>query len=93
MIEILLAIIGILGLLFGFEKSKNKKKDKTIEKQEQVIVHHAKQNEVYETHQEISKEAQKALNEIKPVEIKEDMTDAQIIDTANDIIDTWNKRL
>jgi len=50
MIEILLGIIGLLGLLFGFEKFKNNRNKETIKKQEKVIVHQEKQNDIYELH-------------------------------------------
>ena len=52
MLEILMGIIGLLGLLFGVEKFKNNRNKKTIKKQEQVIVQQEKQNNVYELHQE-----------------------------------------
>ena len=99
MIEILLGIIGLLGLLFGFEKFKNNRNKETIKKQEKVIVHQEKQNDIYELHQEKSQEIKETMQEkekeqtTKEEEIKEVQTDEEVIDLVNININAWNNKL
>lgn len=99
MLEILLGIIGLLGVLFGIEKFKNSRNKKTIKKQESVIVHQEKQNNVYETHQEKTQEMKQTMQikekeqTAKEEKIKEVQTDEEAINIANDAIDTWNNKL
>ena len=99
MLEILMGIIGLLGLLFGVEKFKNSKHKKTIKKQEQVIVQQEKQNNVYELHQKKTQEIKEAMQEkekeqtTKEEEIEEVQTDEEVIDLVNINIDAWNNKL
>ena len=99
MLEILLGIIGLLGLLFGVEKFKNSRNKKTIKKQEQVIVQQEKQNNVYELHQEKTQEIKEAMQEkekeqtAKEEEIEEVQTDEEVIDLVNININAWNNKL
>ena len=99
MIEILLGIIGLLGLLFGFEKFKNNRNKETIKKQEKVIVHQEKQNDIYELHQEKSQEIKETMKEkeqaqtTKEEKVKEVNDDKEAIDIINLDINAWNNKL
>ena len=99
MIEILLGIIGLLGLLFGFEKFKNNRNKNTIKKQENVIVHQEKQNDIYELHQEKSQEIKETMKEKEQVQtkkeekVKEVNDDKEAIDIINLDINDWNNKL
>ena len=99
MLEILLGIIGLLGLLFGVEKFKNSRNKKTIKKQEQVIVQQEKQNNVYELHQEKTQEIKETMKEKEQVQttreekVKEVNDDKEAIDIINLDINDWNNKL
>lgn len=99
MLEILMAIIGLLGVLFGIEKFKNNRNKKTIKKQESVIAHQEKQNNVYETHQEKTQEVKQTMQikekeqTAKEEKIEEVQTDEEVIDLVNININAWNNKL
>lgn len=95
----LMGIIGLLGVLFGIEKFKNSRNKKTIKKQESVIVHQEKQNNVYEMHQEKTQEVKQTMQikekeqTAKEEKIEEVQTDEEAIDLVNINIDAWNNKL
>lgn len=99
MLEMLMGIIGLLGVLFGIEKFKNSRNKKTIKKQESVIVHQEKQNNVYETHQEKTQEMKQTMQikekeqTAKEEKIEEVQTDEEAIDLVNIDINAWNNKL
>lgn len=99
MLEVLIGIIGLLGVLFGIEKFKNSRNKKTIKKQENVIAHQGKQNKVYEAHQEKTQEVKQTMQikekeqTAKEEKIEEVQTDEEVIDLVNINIDAWNNRL
>jgi hypothetical protein len=98
MTELLIIIFGAILAIFGIVLKDNKKKSKIISEQKEEIRREQVAVKMHEAQAEL---AQVAQAEIKDVDEQEDVkieeikqsTDQEAIDIANDIVNSFNKRM
>jgi len=90
------AIVGVLLLLLGAERHKNKKQKETIEEQKEQIAHEHKQADIFKV---VSETVTKSIELEEPIEKQIEVEDQiektveaeETIDIANGIIACFNR--
>lgn len=94
---LIMGVLALLLALLGIERSKGKKKDRTIQLQKQEIAKEKVQTEVLETAitatEEVAQAKEEVLQEQKKEEVKieEAETEKDVINLANSIINNFNR--
>jgi hypothetical protein len=98
MTELLIIIFGAILAIFGIVLKDNKKKSKIISEQKEEIRREQVAVKMHEAQAELAQVAQAEINEVQKSEVVQieeikKSTDQEAIDIANDIVNSFNKRM